>query len=156
MQSKHRRIIRDQLDKTFSQIREINHLHRPVKGWLRSIREALGISGKHLGERMGVSQPRIVQLEKDELSGAVTLKTMRQAAEALDCVFVYVLVPRTSLEETIREQAKKVAEKRLSRTSHTMLLEDQSVSDDERKKMFDAKVEELIREMPRDFWSEKP
>jgi predicted DNA-binding mobile mystery protein A len=148
--------MRDQLDKTFEQLGVIRYLQPPVKGWLRSIREALGLSGKQLGERMDVSQPRIVQMEKDELSGSVTLKTMRQAAEALDCVFVYALVPRTSLEETIREQAKKVAQKRLSRTNHTMLLEDQSVSDDERKKMFDAKVEELIREMPRDFWSEKP
>jgi predicted DNA-binding mobile mystery protein A len=156
MKSGHRSIMREQLDKTFNRLSEIKHLNPPVKGWLRSIREALGLSGKQLGERMDVSQPRIVQMEKDELSGSVTLKTMRQAAEALDCVFVYALVPRTSLEETIREQAKKVAQKRLSRTNHTMLLEDQSVSDDERKKMFDAKVEELIREMPRDFWSEKP
>jgi predicted DNA-binding mobile mystery protein A len=156
MKPGHRRIMREQLDKTFNRLSEIKHLNPPVKGWLRSIREALGLSGKQLGERMGVSQPRIVQMEKDELSGSVTLKTMRQAAEALDCVFVYALVPCTSLEETIREQAKKVAQKRLSRTNHTMLLEDQSVSDDERKKMFDAKVEELIREMPRDFWSEKP
>ena len=155
MKPGHRRIMREQLDKTFNRLSEIKHLNPPVKGWLRSIREALGLSGKQLGERMGVSQPRIVQMEKDELSGSVTLKTMRQAAEALDCVFVYALVPRTSLEETIREQAKKVAQKRLSRTNHTMLLEDQSVSDDERKKMFDAKVEDLVREIPRNFWADE-
>ena len=80
---------------------------------------------------------------------------MRQVAEAMDCMFVYALVPRTSLEETMRDQAKKVAEQRLSRTSHTMLLEDQQVSNDEREKMLDAKVEDLIRELPKDFWSGK-
>ncbi len=70
--------MRDQLDKTFSQLSKIKGMQPPVKGWLRSIREAMGMSGKQLGERMDVSQPRIVQMEKDEVSGAVTLKTMGQ------------------------------------------------------------------------------
>ena len=155
MQTKHRRIMREQLDKTFENLSSMQGLHRPVKGWLRSIREALGMSGRQLADRIGVSQPRVVQMEKDELSGALTLKTLRQAAEAMDCVFVYALVPRTSLEKAMRDQARIVAEQRFSRTSHTMLLEDQLVSNDERKKMLDAKMEDLIREMPKDFWSEK-
>jgi predicted DNA-binding mobile mystery protein A len=96
-----------------------------------------------------------VQLEKDELSGGLTLKTMRQAAEAMDCVFVYAVVPRISLEETLRQRARIVAAKRLSRTSHTMLLEDQMVSNDEQQKMFKDKVEDLIRSIPNDFWSDK-
>jgi predicted DNA-binding mobile mystery protein A len=154
MQTKHRRIMREQLDKTFESLNSIRGLHRPVKGWLRSIREALGMSGRQLADRIGVSQPRVVQMEKDELSGALTLKTLRQAAEAMDCVFVYALVPRTSLEKAMRDQAKIFAEQRFSRTSHTMLLEDQLVSNDERNKMLDAKLEDLIREMPKDFWSE--
>jgi predicted DNA-binding mobile mystery protein A len=155
MKPKHRRTMRDQLDKTFAQLTNLKTLQAPVKGWLRSIREALGMSGKQLGERLEVSQPRVVQLEKDELSGALTLKTMRQAAEAMDCVFVYAVVPRTSLEETMHRQARKVAIKRLSRTSHTMLLEDQMVSNDEQKKMFEDKVEDLIRNIPNDFWADK-
>jgi predicted DNA-binding mobile mystery protein A len=155
MQPKHRRTMRDQLDKTFAQLSSLKTLQPPVKGYLRSIREALGMSGKILGERLDVSQPRIVQLEKDELSGGLTLKTMRQAAEAMDCVFVYAVVPRISLEETLRQRARIVAAKRLSRTSHTMLLEDQMVSNDEQQKMFKDKVEDLIRSIPNDFWSDK-
>jgi predicted DNA-binding mobile mystery protein A len=153
MQSKHRRTMRDQLDRTFAQLTKLKTLQPPVKGWLRSIREALGMSGKQLGERLEVSQPRIVQLEKDELSGALTLKTMRQAAEAMDCVFVYAVVPRISLEDTVMQQARKVAVKRLTRTSHTMLLEDQMVSNDEQQKMLDAEIEDLMRETPKGFWS---
>jgi len=155
MKPKHRRTMRDQLDKTFAQLTNLKTLQAPVKGWLRSIREALGMSGKQLGKRLEVSQPRVVQLEKDELSGALTLKTMRQAAEAMDCVFVYAVVPRTSLEETMHRQARKIATERLSRTSHTMLLEDQMVSNDEQKKMFEDKVEDLIRNIPNDFWADK-
>ena len=154
MQSKHRRIIREQLDSTFGGISRV-HLQPPARGWLRSIRDALGMSGKQLGERMGVSQPRIVQLEKDEISGALTLKTMRQAAEAMDCIFVYAVVPRASLEETVRNQARKVAEKRLARTSHTMMLENQQLADDEQKRMLEVKVDDLVREMPKDLWDNK-
>ncbi|MCD6187746.1 MAG: mobile mystery protein A, partial [Desulfuromusa sp.] len=155
MQSKHRRIMRDQLDCALQPLIILKNFQSPVKGWLRSIREALGMSGQQLGKRMNVSQPRVVQMEKDELSGAITIKTMRHAAEALDCVFVYALVPRTSLEDTVRRQAQKVAKKHLSRTSHSMLLEDQLVSNDEQQKMIDAKVEDMIREIPKDFWSDK-
>ncbi len=155
MKAKHRQIMREQLDSTFAKFYSVNEFQPPVKGWLRSIREALGMTGKQLGERMGVSQPRIVQIEKDEVSAAVTLKTLRQTAEAMDCVFVYAVVPRTSLEDTMRDQARTLAEKRISKTSHTMLLEDQQVTDDEKRKMFDAKVAELLREMPNDFWAQK-
>ena len=155
MLPKHRRIMRNQLDTTFEQLSKLRSLQPPVKGWLRSIREALGMSGKQLGERLGVSQPRVVKMEKDELSGALTLKSMRQAAEAMDCMFVYAVVPRTSLDETIRQQAIKVAGMSLSRTSHTMLLEDQMVSIDEQQKMLEDKVEDLTRDIPRDFWSNK-
>lgn len=153
MKSKHRQIMREQLDSTFTHLSNVKGLQPPVKGWLRSIREALGMSGKQLGERVGVSQPRVVRMEKDEVSGAVTMRTMRQAAEAMDCIFVYAVVPRASLKETIRNQAYEVAEKRLSRTSHTMLLEDQQVSSEERRKMLESKIDDLAREMPNDFWT---
>jgi predicted DNA-binding mobile mystery protein A len=156
MLPKHRRIMRNQLDTTFEQLSQLGSLQQPVKGWLRSIREALAMTGKQLGERLGVSQPRVVKMEKDEISGALTLKSMRQAAEAMDCVFVYAVVPRISLDETIRQQALKVAGKRLSRTSHTMLLEDQMVSNNEQQKMLEDNVEDLIRDIPSDFWSNKP
>jgi predicted DNA-binding mobile mystery protein A len=155
MLPKHRRIMRNQLDTSFEQLSKLRSFQPPVKGWLRSIREALGMTGKQLGERLEVSQPRVVKMEKDEISGALTLKSMRQAAEAMNCVFVYAVVPRTSLDETIRQQALKVAGKRLSHTSHTMLLEDQMVSNDEQKKMLEDKVEDLIRDIPSDFWSNK-
>ena len=80
---------------------------------------------------------------------------MRQAAEAMDCLFVYAVVPRTSLEETIRTRARRLAKKRLARTSHTMLLEDQMVSSEELEKMLEAKVDDMVRDLPKDFWAEK-
>ena len=80
---------------------------------------------------------------------------MRQAAEAMDCVFVYAIVPRTSLEEIVRTQARNVAQARSQRVSHSMLLEAQNLSDEEQRASRDAAVEELMRKMPRELWEPK-
>jgi predicted DNA-binding mobile mystery protein A len=153
---KHKQIARQQLDKALSLFGFARNIQPPVKGWIRAVREALGMSGTQLAQRLKVSQPRIPKLEQDELSGAVTLKTMRHVAEALDCVFVYALVPRTSLEETVRVQARKIAGARMQRVSHTMLLESQGLSEEEQRASLYAAVEELVREMPRELWDTKP
>ncbi len=110
------------------------------------------MSGVQFAARLGVTPPRVTMLEREELSGAVTMKTMRQAAEALDCVFVYALVPRTSLEETIRRQAETLAQERLLRISHNMMLENQQLPEAEMKKALDATVDELVKSMPKDLW----
>jgi len=103
---------------------------------------------------LNVSQPRIPKLEQDEVSGVVSLKTMRQTAEAMDCVFVYAIIPRTSLDETVRSQARRVAESRMQRVSHTMTLENQCLSESEKSESLEAAIEELVRERPKELWAE--
>jgi predicted DNA-binding mobile mystery protein A len=152
MLPKYKLLARQQLDKTLSGYAAVKQNVIPVKGWIRAIREALGMSGKQLASRLNVSQPRIPRLEQDEVSGVVSLNTMRQAAEALDCVFIYAIVPRTTLEETVRVQARKVAEARAKRVSHSMLLEEQNLTAEEQRASFSAAVEVLVREMPKELW----
>jgi predicted DNA-binding mobile mystery protein A len=156
MKTKYKQIARSQLDTTLARFGEVKQIQLPPKGWIRAVREALGMSGKQLARRLKVSQPRVFKLEEGELTGALTLKTMRQAAEALDCVFVYGIVPRSTLEETVRNQAGAVAKERLQRVSHTMLLEAQGLSAGEQESSLDAAIEELARETPKDLWDEKP
>ena len=151
MQARHKLIIRQQLDKTLAGLKATN-TQVPVKGWIRAIREALGMSGKQLAQRLKVSQPRIPRLEKDELTGSVTIKTMQQVAEALGCTFVYALVPRTSLEDTLKGQARQVAQDSIKRVAHSMLLEAQSLSAEEQQKSLEAAIDELVREMPKELW----
>jgi predicted DNA-binding mobile mystery protein A len=149
-----KRLILEQLDATFDRLSCLRSVQRPAKGWLRAIREALGMSGKQFAKRLAVSPPRVTVLEKEELTGSVTIKTMRHAAEALDCFFVYALVPRTTLSKTVRERAEATANKRLERISHSMLLEDQQLSQDEQQKAVRAEIEELIRTMPKELWDD--
>ena len=56
---------------------------RPPKGWLRAIRDALGMTTRQLAARLGVSQPRVVALEKGEVDETLTLAGLRRAAAAL-------------------------------------------------------------------------
>ena len=150
--SKRQRLILEQMSDNVYRFSQLKDSQPPVKGWMRAIREALGMSGVQFAKRLGVSAPRVAILEKTEVTGRVTIRTMRQAADALGCVFVYALVPRSSLKETIRRQALYVAREQLKRTSHTMLLEDQQLSKDAMRKAIDAAVEELLEAMPRDLW----
>lgn len=154
MKPHHKRLIQEQLEKTLGRFSVLRDVQRPAKGWLRAIREALGMSGKQFAMRLGVSAPWITTLEKKELTGSVTIKTMRQAAEALDCVFVYALVPRDSLADIVRRRAETLAGKRLARVSHSMLLEAQQLTESEQKKAIDAEVDALIRNMPKELWAD--
>ena len=154
MKPSHKHLIQEQLDMTLERLACMRDAQHPAKGWLRAVREALGMSGKQFARRLSVSAPWVSALEKKELTGSVTIKTMRQAAEALDCVFVYAVVPGKSLADIVRRQAEIVAAKKLGRVSHSMLLEAQQLSQTELRNAFEAKVETLIREMPKELWDD--
>lgn len=147
-----KKLILEQLNITLKRFSAIKSVNPPRKGWIRAIRDALGISTRQLGDRLGVSKSRITRIEQDEVSGSVTLKTMRRMADVFDCVFVYGFVPRKTLEDTLKNQAIHVAKKRMARVVHTMVLEDQGLSEDEQKKAFGTVVDELIETMPKSLW----
>jgi predicted DNA-binding mobile mystery protein A len=143
------------LDKRFASLRPLVKNARPPKGWLRAIRDALGMTTAQFARRLGVSQPRIIELEQSEISGAVTLKTLQRAAEALGCRLVYTLVPEKPLAETVRERADLIAQRQLKAVEQTMRLEDQSVKDKTAAKdLHHQFVEELMRR-PARLWDEK-
>jgi predicted DNA-binding mobile mystery protein A len=143
------------LDKRFSSLRSLAKTQRPPKGWLRAIRDALGMTTAQYARRLGVSQPRIVELEKSEQSGSVTLNTLQRAAEALGCRLVYVLVPERPLAEVVTERATLIAERQSKAVEHTMRLEDQAVKD---KRAARALREEAIKDLlkrPARLWDEE-
>ena len=143
------------LDQRFSALRPLTKAQRPPKGWLRAIRDALGMTTAQFARRLGVSQPRIVELEKSEVSGNVTLNTLQRAAQAVGCRLVYALVPERPLAEIVNERAALIADRQSSAIEHSMRLEDQAVKDkraaqDLRRQM----MEELLRR-PARLWDEK-
>lgn len=127
--AKSRRAARRALDRRFAQIRITPQAVAPPRaGWVRAIRESLGMSASDLGERMGTSHVSVLRLEKNEREGSVGLETLGRAADALDCDLVYVLVPRRPLDVMVAEQAEAKARAVLVSVGHSMLLEDQQVS----------------------------
>jgi predicted DNA-binding mobile mystery protein A len=125
-----RREARRALDRRFDDLRPlVPKAVAPKDGWVRAIREALGMSAADLAARIGTAETAVLSLERNERSDRVRLDTLRRAATALDCDFVYALVPRLSLTETVENRALEVAASQLRAVDHSMRLESQGVSD---------------------------
>jgi predicted DNA-binding mobile mystery protein A len=123
------------------------NLQVPRDGWIRTLREALGMSAGELGERMGVGPNAVVKLEANERARRIRLDSLERAADALRCDVAYVLVPRRPLEEMVDHQAAAVARATMAAVGHTMLLEDQAVSDDVTSEQFREQARE-VRDQP--------
>jgi len=147
-----RSIARKQLDERLQVFAELKKTPPPMRGWIRAIRDALGMTAEQLARRMGVQRQRIHALEKGELAGSATINSVKKAAEAMDCVFVYALVPRDSLQAHVERQAMKYAEKQHAAVQHSMLLEQQGLTADESRQGIQANAERIARETVRDMW----
>lgn len=147
-----RAIARRRLDERLSALKPRNRFAVPSRGWIRAIRDALGMSANQLGIRLGMKPQSVANLEKSEAHGTIQLKTLRKAAEALDCTLVYALVPNSSLENTVVTQGRKVARQELTRIEHSMDLEAQGLSQAER----DTQIDDYARDhlSARDLWKQ--
>lgn len=144
----------EQLDKRLNALRPLEMATRPSRGWIRAVREALGMTTAQLARRMDVSQPRIVELEKAEATGNITMRSLERAADALGCQVIYALIPREPLTTTLEARALQVAERQLSSVEQTMRLEAQSVDDPaQRKRTLERLADDLLRR-PARLWDE--
>jgi predicted DNA-binding mobile mystery protein A len=134
---------------------QMARFQRPSEGWVVTVRKALGMSGAQLARRLGVSRASVSQTEKKELNGSVTLKHMQNAAEALGCKFVYAIVPHDDVDTILRAQAEEKARELVRRASAHMALESQALSETQNGEEIVRLRDELIRDMPSDFWEER-
>ena len=142
-----------QLDETLDAARKCLADSKPPRnGWIREIRQTLGMTSEQLAKRMEIRQPNVLALEKREKEGRITLNSLEKAARALNCEVIYVLVPRQSLETMLRDRLKKFLEGRLSSVAYTMALEDQAVSKEHVERSLSQSVEELMMRPPRNLW----
>jgi predicted DNA-binding mobile mystery protein A len=140
---------RAHLDERFKELRPVMRYNSPVRGWIKAVREALGMTTAQLAKRLDVKQPSVVAIEQSEAKGTIELATLRRAAEALDCTLVFALVPNKPLEAMVRDRARLFARKRWEAVEHSMMLEDQKV----KAKDSQARLDDIVRETnPRLFW----
>ncbi len=125
---------------------------RPKVGWVRAIRESLGMTASALARRLGISHAGVRKLESSEANETITLASLRKLAEVLDCELRYALVPRTTLAQRLHDQAEKVARERLQPIAHSMALEDQAVQGDFNKRQLAQEIKALLEGSRRDLW----
>ncbi|NGF57869.1 mobile mystery protein A [Parapedobacter sp. SGR-10] len=131
----------------------IKNIAVPPNGWIRAIRTALGMSMQQLGDKLAITKQSVQDLERREQQGSLTLKSLRQAAKALDMDLVYGFVPKDgTLELMIERKAKELAKEIVLRTSNTMKLENQKNSDYRIEKAIEERAIDLAREMPKILW----
>lgn len=146
---------RRHLDSRFAQLPKATAFAKPPVGWIRAIRQALGMSATDLASRMGLTKARVLAIERSEATGALKLDTLNRAAEALDCTLVYALIPRKPLDEMVSEQALRVAGEHISAVDHTMRLEDQGVGQEAARQQLHDLADDLARRSPRSLWKRR-
>ena len=119
-----------QLDRALSVFAQARHSKRPRSGWLAAIREAQGIPLRQIAKTLAVTPQAVQKLQVSEANDAISLKCLRQAAEAMGCELVYALLPRSgTLTDAVEDSQRQSAAERILAAEHTMVLEDQGAGD---------------------------
>ena len=149
-----KKLIREQLDKKLSKLKPILSTPVPKDGWVKTIREALGMTTYDLANKTDVDQSRISRIEASEAKQEIKLSTLKKMADGLGVKFVYGFVPEDGLEEIVQAQAMKIAKKRLNRIDHSMKLELQGLSDKEQEKALNDLIDKILVEEHKNFWDQ--
>lgn len=124
----------------------------PKQGWVRTIREALDMSGAQLGARLGISRNKISILERKEADGSITINQLKQLASGVDSELLYAIVPKQTVEQTIEERAYDLAKNLVDITNQHMYLEMQQLSPEKQNEMIRLLADEIKQSGGRALW----
>lgn len=142
-----------QLEKKMKLFQSLQKVQPPASGWIKTLRTTLGMTLQQLGSKLRMTKQSALDLENREREGAVSLKTLRDVAEAMDMQLVYGFVPKDgSLDALIERKARAMATTITMRTSATMKLEDQEITQQRLKKAIDERTIELKNKLPKNVW----
>lgn len=142
----------EELDQQLAALRPLRGLAVPPEGWLRAVREAMGMSVAQLAERTGLSVAEIELLEHSSSTAGGSFADLRRLADALNCSFVWGLVPHQSLTALLRERAAAVARKRLREVADMMRRQGRAMTAGEVDHHIEKFSEVLLRELPAALW----
>src|SRR5579872_1498388 len=147
-----KKMMREQIQDDLNNLDSLVKNPRPKEGWIEIIWKALGMSGLQLAKRMGSSQANIATLERREKTGNITLETLEKAADAMNFRCVYFFIPNKPIDQILEDQARLVVKKQLRSVEHSMELEHQGLSAEQKKRQEDDLVQELLQGSLRDLW----
>ena len=133
---------RETLDRRLVALKPVEQYAPPRLGWIRAVRDALGMTAADLAARMGISGAAIRSYEDKELTGGIRLSSLQRTADAMDCTLVYAFIPRSSLEQSVQRQARTVLEEQMERVRQTMTLEAQE--SDAPPSAFESELQAII------------
>jgi predicted DNA-binding mobile mystery protein A len=147
------RLLVEQTDRKLAAFRSLDSVIIPQKGWIHTIRIALKMSLRQLGNRLKISPQSVKEIEERESSGSITLKGLKEVGTVLDLKLIYGFIPGDqSLEDMIEKRAMEIAKEIVMRTSNTMQLEDQKNSNERIEKAIKSRAEEIKSKMPKYLW----
>lgn len=150
---KKQKLILEQLDAKILQLKKAEGLVMPSSGWVFSIRQALGMSLRQMGNKMGITAQSVKEIEQREQNETISLKVLRQFGKSLNLKLIYGFIPQDgSLENIIEKRAHELALEIVNRTSISMKLEDQENKPSRIQKAIKDKTTEIRNEMPRHLW----
>ena len=141
-----------QMEELLQPLRRLARAQVPREGWVRAVREALGMSAAQLAARINVTRQTVRDLEHSEATGKITLESLNRLAAALGCRVIYALVPEKPLDEMQRARAREIADSLVKPVSHSMKLEAQSISEREEQRQKDQIERKLLEGDPRKLW----
>lgn len=142
-----------QLNRKMQSFAALKELVKPPNGWVKTIRISLGMSMQQLGKRLGVTKQGVLDMEKRESEGAITIKSLQQIAHAMDMQLVYGFVPNDgSLDALIEKRATALATQIVMRTANHMKLENQANSEERIESAIKERAAAIQREMPKILW----
>lgn len=144
----------EQLERKLSGFATARKVVAPPTGWLKAVRVSLGMSLQQLADKLSITKQSVQEIEQREKEGTITLKSLRETANALDMHLVYGLVPKDgSIEKLIDRKARELATRIVSRTSNTMKLEDQENTQQRLKKAIEERTAVIKNELPKMLWN---
>jgi predicted DNA-binding mobile mystery protein A len=153
MDTSKQRLLIEQADKKLALFRPLSNITVPQRGWIHTIRIALKMSLRQLGNRLQISPQSVKEIEQREANGSITLKGLREAGAVLDLKLIYGFIPKDkSIEEMIEKRALEIAKDIVMRTSSTMQLEDQENSNERLQKAIKNRAEDIKTKMPKYLW----
>ena len=153
MKDLNRKLMIQQLDKKLEKLSILEEVLVPSDGWIKTIRTTLNMNLAQFAKKLKKSSPTVSELEEREANRNITLKKLMEVGEVLDLKLVYGFVPKDgSLEKMIEKRAYKIAKDIVTRTSHSMKLEDQENTEARLKEAIDDRAKQIKYEMPKYLW----
>ena len=153
MKNSNQKLIIEQVDRKLQPFKSLDAMVVPPKGWINTVRTALSMSLRQLGNRLNISPQSVKELENREANGSLTIKSLKEAGLALNLRLVYGFIPMDgSIEKMIEARAFEVAREIVARTSQSMKLENQENKEERLKKAIEMKAREIMDNMPKYLW----